>query len=181
MIVVGLTGSIGMGKSVLARQLRSLKIPVHSSDEAVHKLLGPNGAAVKKVGARFPRAKKGNAIDRKILGALIFGDDAARRDLEKILHPLVRTNPYNGRKALYLGGEAGSTIDGLPDDEGEALFAELLAWLTQPRFRYVHHWAVGDIVMSDQRGSIHRATEWDEVGQRRLIHRATVFDDHRPY
>lgn len=98
-----------------------------------------------------------------------------------ILHPLVRTNPYNGRKALYLGGEAGSTIDGLPDDEGEALFAELLAWLTQPRFRYVHHWAVGDIVMSDQRGSIHRATEWDEVGQRRLIHRATVFDDHRPY
>lgn len=98
-----------------------------------------------------------------------------------ILHPLVRTNPYNGRKALYLGGEAGSSIDGLPDGEGEALFAELLAWLTQPRFRYVHRWQVGDIVMSDQRGSIHRATEWDEVGQRRLIHRATVFDDHRPY
>jgi taurine dioxygenase len=104
-----------------------------------------------------------------------------RKRFPDILHPLVRTNPYNGRKALYLGGEAGSSIDGLPDAEGEALFAELLAWLTQPRFRYVHHWQVGDIVMSDQRGSIHRATEWDEVGQRRLIHRATVFDDHRPH
>lgn len=90
MIVVGLTGSIGMGKSALARQLRALKIPVHSSDEAVHKLLGEGGAAVAAVAKRFPSAKKGNAIDRKTLGALIFNNDAARKDLEKILHPLVR-------------------------------------------------------------------------------------------
>ena len=98
-----------------------------------------------------------------------------------ILHPLVRTNPQNGRKALYLGGEAGSTIDGLPDEEANALFRELLSWLTKPEYRYEHHWAPGDIIMSEQRGSIHRATEWDEVGQRRLIYRATVFDDHRPF
>lgn len=90
MIVVGLTGSIGMGKSVLARQLRSMKIPVHASDEAVHKLLGHNGLAVNKVGKLFPKALQNNRIDRKILGQIVFDDAVARKKLEKILHPLVR-------------------------------------------------------------------------------------------
>lgn len=90
MIVVGLTGSIGMGKSVLARQLRALNIPVHASDEAVHKLLGYNGAAVRKVAGLFPKALQDNRIDRKILGAIVFNDAAARKKLEKILHPMVR-------------------------------------------------------------------------------------------
>lgn len=90
MIVVGLTGSIGMGKSVLARQLRSLKVPVHESDAAVHKLLGPGGAAVTAVGKAFPKSRKGRRIDRKILGEIVFEDPAARKKLEKILHPLVR-------------------------------------------------------------------------------------------
>jgi dephospho-CoA kinase len=90
MIVVGLTGSIGMGKSVLARQLRSLRIPVHASDDAVHRLLARGGAGVKPVARAFPAALKGGAIDRKILGEIVFADPAARRKLEKILHPLVR-------------------------------------------------------------------------------------------
>ncbi|NBX66736.1 MAG: dephospho-CoA kinase [Proteobacteria bacterium] len=90
MIVVGLTGSIGMGKSVLAKQLRKLGIPVHEADSAVHKLLGHNGAAVEPVAKRFPQAKSGTKIDRKKLGQIIFSDAAARKDLEKILHPLVR-------------------------------------------------------------------------------------------
>ncbi len=90
MIVVGLTGSIGMGKSVLARQLRALNIPVHASDEAVHKLLGYNGAAVRKVAGLFPKALQDNRIDHKILGAIVFNDAVARKKLEKILHPMVR-------------------------------------------------------------------------------------------
>jgi len=92
MIVVGLTGSIGMGKSALARQIRTLKIPVHESDAAVHKLLGRGGKAVRPVARRFPAALKDNAIDRKILGRIVFADPQARRDLEKILHPLVRAD-----------------------------------------------------------------------------------------
>ncbi len=90
MMVVGLTGSIGMGKSVLASQLRRLRIPVHASDEAVHRLLGRGGAAVARVAKRFPQALKNGAIDRKILGAVVFADPKARLALEKILHPMVR-------------------------------------------------------------------------------------------
>ena len=90
MIVVGLTGSIGMGKSNAATALRQLGIPVHDADAAVHTLLGPGGRAVAKVAEVFPQALAGNWIDRKVLGDLVFGNTPALRRLEAILHPLVR-------------------------------------------------------------------------------------------
>jgi dephospho-CoA kinase len=89
-IVVGLTGSIGMGKSNAAQVLRRLGVPVHDADRAVHTLLGPGGGAVRKVAELFPRALAGNRIDRRVLGDLVFGDTPALRRLEGILHPLVR-------------------------------------------------------------------------------------------
>jgi dephospho-CoA kinase len=90
MIIVGLTGSIGMGKSNAAAALRKLGIPVHDADAAVHRLLGPGGGAVRPVAAAFPAAHVGNRIDRKILGDLVFGNTEALRKLESIIHPLVR-------------------------------------------------------------------------------------------
>lgn len=90
MIVVGLTGSIGMGKSNAAAALRRLGVPVHDADAAVHRLLGPGGRAVRPVAAAFPAALSGNKIDRKVLGDLVFGDTPALRKLESIVHPLVR-------------------------------------------------------------------------------------------
>jgi dephospho-CoA kinase len=90
MIVVGLTGSIGMGKSNAAQGLRRLGVPVHDADGAVHKLMGPGGRAVRKVAEIFPQALADNRIDRKILGDLVFGDTPALRRLEALIHPLVR-------------------------------------------------------------------------------------------
>ena len=90
MIVVGLTGSIGMGKSNAAHVLRRLGVPVHDADGAVHRLMGPGGRAVRKVAEAFPQALAGNRIDRKVLGDLVFGDTPALRRLEAIIHPLVR-------------------------------------------------------------------------------------------
>jgi dephospho-CoA kinase len=95
MIVVGLTGSIGMGKSNAASTLRRLGIPVHDADAAVHALMAPGGRAVAKVAEAFPEALSGNRIDRKILGDLVFGDTPALRRLEAILHPLVRQSSRN--------------------------------------------------------------------------------------
>ncbi len=90
MIVVGLTGSIGMGKSNAAHALRRLGVPVHDADAAVHRLMAPGGRAVRKVAELFPGALSGNRIDRKVLGDLVFGDTPALRRLESVLHPLVR-------------------------------------------------------------------------------------------
>lgn len=90
MFILGLTGSIGMGKSTAAAAFRRFGLPVHDSDATVHALMGRGGDAVSAVSDAFPGAVVDGAVDRKVLGARVFGDTAALRQLEAILHPLVR-------------------------------------------------------------------------------------------
>lgn len=92
MMVIGLTGSIGMGKSTAADMLRQMGVPVHDSDAAVHQALGPDGCAVAAVAAAFPAAydAKTNSIDRKKLAPLVFPDPTRKKQLEDIIHPVVR-------------------------------------------------------------------------------------------
>lgn len=91
MIVLGITGSIGMGKSTLAAMLEGMGVAVHNSDTAVHEALSPGGAAFEEVAVTFPDAwdKKTHTIDRKKLGAIVFQDEKKRRALEAIVHPAV--------------------------------------------------------------------------------------------
>ena len=90
MKIFGLTGGIGMGKSTAAAMLRRMGVDVFDADAAVHRLLGPGGAAVHDVAKAFPGAVKAGAIDRAALGATVFADKAALKRLEAILHPMVR-------------------------------------------------------------------------------------------
>lgn len=90
MIVVGLTGGIGMGKSHAAKVLRRAGVRVFDADAAVHRLQGPGGRAVKAVGAAFPGTVRDGAVDREALRRAVLGDPAALRRLEGIVHPLVR-------------------------------------------------------------------------------------------
>ena len=87
--VIGLTGSIGMGKSVSSRVLRRAGVPVFDADAEVHKLMAKGGRAVKLVEAAFPGVVKDGAVDRPALGPKVFGDAAALKRLERILHPMV--------------------------------------------------------------------------------------------
>ncbi len=91
MFVIGLTGSIGMGKSWGARCFRLLGVPVHDADGCVHRLMSPGGAAVKPVSKIFPGVlDQRGGVDRLKLGEKVLGDDTALDTLEAILHPLVR-------------------------------------------------------------------------------------------
>ena len=90
MIVLGLTGSIGMGKSTAARMLKRMGAPVCDSDAVVHGLLGCHGAAVPAIDAAFPGVVVDGAVDRRALGAAVFGNPAALKRLEAILHPAVQ-------------------------------------------------------------------------------------------
>lgn len=93
MIVVGLTGSIGMGKSTAAAMLRRMRVPLFDADRVVHRLLAPGGAAVAAVGAAFPGMRgEDGGIDRGRLGRRVFGDPGALSRLEQILHPMVAAN-----------------------------------------------------------------------------------------
>ncbi len=89
MLVIGLTGSIGMGKSTAAGMLRRLGVPVHDSDAAVHRLIRKGGRAVARIAEAFPGVVQDGTVDRAALGARVFGDPAALKRLEAILHPMV--------------------------------------------------------------------------------------------
>jgi dephospho-CoA kinase len=88
MIVLGLTGSIGMGKSTTAKFFAEEGVPVHDADAAVHRLY--ESEAVAAIEAAFPGTTAGGKVDRVKLGAKVIGDPAARKRLEGIVHPLVR-------------------------------------------------------------------------------------------
>ena len=90
MIVLGLTGSIGMGKSTTARMFVEQGVPVHDSDEAVHRLYA--GVAAPLVEAAFPGTTKDGVVDRPLLAARILGDADAISRVEAIVHPLVRAD-----------------------------------------------------------------------------------------
>ena len=90
MKILGLTGSIGMGKSTAAAMLRRLGWPVHDADATVHRLLARGGKAVSAIAAAFPGVVMDGAVSRTELGKRVFGDPAALRRLESIVHPLVR-------------------------------------------------------------------------------------------
>jgi alpha-ketoglutarate-dependent 2,4-dichlorophenoxyacetate dioxygenase len=89
-------------------------------------------------------------------------------------HPLVRTHPDTARKSLYIGNHSTGVV-GMPEAEGRALLAELLAHATQPRFVYTHRWRLGDLVMWDNRCLLHRAVlNYDTAKDRRVMHRSVV-------
>jgi dephospho-CoA kinase len=90
MVILGLTGSIGMGKTTAAGMFRYLGIPVYDSDAAVHRLLGPGGDAVAAIDKIFPGVVEDGAVNRKALGERVFGNPDALKKLEAIVHPLVR-------------------------------------------------------------------------------------------
>jgi dephospho-CoA kinase len=92
MIVLGLTGSIGMGKSTAAGLFREAGVPVHDADEAVSRFYAQGGAAVEPVGRGFPQAVVHGAIDRERLSALVLGNPDALKRLEAIVHPMVKAD-----------------------------------------------------------------------------------------
>jgi dephospho-CoA kinase len=90
LIILGLTGSIGMGKSTTARMFAEEGIPVHDADEAVHRLY--SGPAARLVEQEFPGTVVNGVVDRQRLSATVLGSPEALRRLGKVVHPLVRTD-----------------------------------------------------------------------------------------
>jgi alpha-ketoglutarate-dependent 2,4-dichlorophenoxyacetate dioxygenase len=112
---------------------------------------------------------------RSLLGFSDFNDDV-RSELPPVPQLVVRTHAGSGRKTLYLASHA-SHIIGWPVEEGRRLIEELIAFATQPQFVYQHRWRRGDLVMWDNRCTMHRGRPYDEARYRRDMHRTTVSDE----
>ncbi|MCZ6628419.1 MAG: TauD/TfdA family dioxygenase [SAR324 cluster bacterium] len=110
----------------------------------------------------------------------LLGEELLTPEQEAALPPVpqavVRTLSNSGNKTLYVGRHA-SHILGMPVEEGRALLAELLEWVIQPRFTYLHKWSDKDLVMWDNHCLLHRGRPWDEAKYRRVMHRTTVAGD----
>jgi alpha-ketoglutarate-dependent 2,4-dichlorophenoxyacetate dioxygenase len=98
-----------------------------------------------------------------------------RAALPPVQHPIVRVHPSSGRKTLYLASHA-SHVAGWPVPDGRMLISDLIEHATQPQFVYTHTWSVGDLVMWDNRCTMHRGRAYDEARHRRDLRRATIED-----
>ena len=102
MKLIGLTGSIGMGKSTTAAMFRAAGIPVYDADAAVHAAYAPGGSAVEPVGSAFPGVVKDGRVDREALRQAVLGNPEALKRLNAIVHPLIgrdRTGAFEAAKA----------------------------------------------------------------------------------
>lgn len=101
-----------------------------------------------------------------------FEDEEMRKNYPRMTHPLVRKSA-NGRKALYMGWH-GVGIEGMPDDEALPLLDELYEFATQDKFVYSHKWRTGDMVVWDNRCTMHSATSFERYKYKRDLRRATI-------
>ncbi len=111
MVIVGLTGSIGMGKSTAAKMLREMGVPVYDADAAVHALQAPNGPALPAIEAAFPGVVQNGVLDRQALGARVFGNKEALRRLEAIVHPMVQLKQRAFLRRAALAGKKLVVLD----------------------------------------------------------------------
>lgn len=123
--------------------------------------------------------KQGNIVDTamKLRPGASLSDDI--RQTPGPSHPIISTHPETGCSTLFLGRRHGAYINGAPLEESEALLDELWTHATQPRFCYEHRWAVGDVVVWDNRATLHRRDAFDPA-RRRVLYAAQV-EGHRPY
>jgi alpha-ketoglutarate-dependent 2,4-dichlorophenoxyacetate dioxygenase len=119
------------------------------------------------------RAHHSIAFSRETLG-FKFSEEEHER-LKGAIHPLVRTNPRTGRRSLYLASHA-SQIVGWPVPEGRLLLRDLTEHATQLQFVYRHAWRVGDLVIWDNRATMHRGRPFDDAVHRRELRRVTTLD-----
>jgi alpha-ketoglutarate-dependent 2,4-dichlorophenoxyacetate dioxygenase len=154
------------------------------------RIVPPEGGATEFASTRAAYASLPDGLRRRVERAFAVHDFGWSRDQIRpgfftaeeravyppVRHPLVRANPVNGRKSLFLGAHA-SHIDGLPLDEGRRLLGEILEHVTRSEFRYRHQWRAHDLVIWDNRCVLHRATPYDSVRYQRLLQRTTVSGD----
>lgn len=135
MYILGLTGSIGMGKTTAAAMFRQYGVAVYDADAAVHQLMEPNGKALAPVKKLFPQIVENDNIDRKALGAVVFNNNTALASLESILHPLVQSMQREFLRQKAKSGESLVVLDiPLLFEKKIDLFCDAVAVVTAPLY-----------------------------------------------
>lgn len=170
-------------KPVKATMLYALEVPPEGSDT----LLADQCAAYEALSDDRKRALGALVIhhsyqyfmETREYGRMILSEQVKRENPD-VFHPLIRTHPADGRKALWVSTGTVKDIVGMPHEEAMALIDELVDFITQDRFVFRHKWRVGDILMWDNRCTLHTGTLYDDQKYTRLMHRLWIKGD-KPY
>ena len=100
--------------------------------------------------------------------------DEQKASVPPVTHPAVRTHPVNGRPAIFMSEVWVRRFEGMDDAESQEIIREILDFAMQPKFAYVHKWSPGDVIIWDNRNSMHKACPFDEANTRRRMHRTTI-------
>jgi taurine dioxygenase len=109
-------------------------------------------------------------MENREYGRIILSE-ALKAENPDVIHPLVRVHPANGRRALWASTGTVKEIVGMPNPQGLQLIDELIEFITQDRFVYRHKWRVGDVLVWDNRCTLHTGTLYDDTKYDRLMHR----------
>lgn len=164
-------------RPALATMLYGIEVPRAGGDTLFANMYAAYDALAEATKARIVGLRAIHDLDasRQRAGAPPM-TEAQRREAPPVEHPLVRTHPDTGRKCLYISHHA-MRIVGMPDAESTALLEELMAHATRPEFVYAHRWRQGEVVMWDNRCTMHKATAYDARGERRVMNRTVVKGD----
>jgi len=169
-------GSLGNAEAFWHSDLNFVAEPPAASCLYAHEVPTSGGdtgfANMYRAYEALPAELRIRIADRSILHDARFNSAGYVREvrLPDTSHPIVRTHPETGRKALYLGRRANARIEGLPDDESDALLDALWQYATDRSVTWHHQWQSGDLVVWDNRCTLHRRDSFD-AAQRRIMHR----------
>ena len=162
-----------------ATVLHAVQLPDHGGDTQFVNMQRayedlPAATRLRIDGLRAMHVYQSRHSERKLMAL----SDAARQKVpDAVLHPLVRTHPESGRKAIYLNPIRIEGIEGMAEAEALSLLDQLLAHATQPRYEYRHRWRPGDMVMWDNRCLLHKANGDYDMAQTRYLYRVMLEGD----
>jgi len=168
---------------VMSTMLYAVEVPPEGSDTLLADLCAAYDALSPERRAALDGLKLHHSyqhfMENREWGAMKLSDELKAQNPD-VIHPLIRTHPADGRKALWVSTGTVKEVIGLPGPDGLTLVDELVEWATQDRFVYRHKWRVGDVLMWDNRCTLHTGTLYDDTKYDRLMHRLWVKGD-RPY
>jgi taurine dioxygenase len=170
------TDSSFFAEPVMCTLLYAMEVPAEGSDTLMADLVAAWNALPPERQAALDGLKVQHSW-RALMELKGVAVDPADDRLPDVVHPLVRTHPADGRKALWVSTGTTRGIVGMPNPEGLDLLRELVDFATQERFVYRHKWRVGDVLIWDNRCTVHTGTRFDVTKYQRHVHRTWIKGD----
>ncbi|ASG23924.1 TauD/TfdA dioxygenase family protein [Nitrospirillum viridazoti] len=169
---------------VMCTMLYAVEVPAEGSDTLLADLCAAYDALPEERRAQLDGLQLHHSYEYFMTSRQYLRVDQLSPELKAenpdVIHPLIRTHPADGRKALWVSTGTVKEVVGMPNPQGLELLDELVAFVTQDRFVHAHKWQVGDILIWDNRCTLHTGTLYDDKKYTRLMHRMWVKGD-RPF